>query len=136
MSSHPPEILVKWEGSKPGRGPRRRTKSAGRSNGHPFATTEFSRTASAKMSSRTESCRTLTWPAQKEATRRRSHLTKDGYRCAGVPQLRLEIDSQRPTIHRTPRMRDRSKRADTASDVPTAPNRRVLTTANEQGGGV
>jgi hypothetical protein len=53
---------------------------------HPFATTEFSRAESAKDAGPNRISRTtLTWPPQMEATRRRSHLIKDGYQYTGVP---------------------------------------------------
>ena len=76
-----------------------RTESRVGANGHPFATIEFSRAASAEED-RTESADTSTWPSQKEATRRRSHLVKDGYQYTSVPpNASNEIDGQRPTTH-------------------------------------
>jgi hypothetical protein len=80
----------------PGRAPSPRTKSGAKRGGHPFATTEFSRSRSAEATVSTALRHTL--PRRRLPTA--SHIKKTVTSTRACPQIRQSIDGHRPVTHR------------------------------------
>ena len=96
-----------------------RTKSTGRLNGHPFATTELPSIASVEESAFQHE--TSTWPPPGRVTRRRSRSVKNGYRYTSIPPI-ASFDRWPTAINpQHPRLRNLNQYKEPAWDTSTTP---------------